>query len=164
MHIWAGRGRHVPETHVPLRQSESALHARPSAQALQVGPPQSTSDSRPFAMPSEHDAATHAPPTQDSVAAQATAAPHAPAASHVCTPPALHCVDPGWHTPVHVPRLHTYAHAVLFCHTPVTSHVCATSPLHCLVPGTHTPVQAPPTHAWFVHATAVPHVPLALHV
>jgi hypothetical protein len=40
-------------SHGPFAQSESALHARPGAHPEQFAPPQSTSDSVSFLMPSE---------------------------------------------------------------------------------------------------------------
>jgi hypothetical protein len=37
-------------------------------------------------------------------------------------------------------------------------------PEHCVDPGAQTPVQAPITQADRVHAAAVPHIPVGLHV
>jgi hypothetical protein len=47
-------------------------------------------------------------------------------------------------TPVQVPALQTYGHALpLFCQAPVVSHVCGCRFMHCLALGAQTPVQAP---------------------
>ena len=43
-------------------------------------------------------------------------------------------------------------------------HVCGVLPEHCFAPGAQTPVHVPLTHAWFVHAVAPCHTPLASHV
>ena len=43
-------------------------------------------------------------------------------------------------------------------------HVCGVVPEHWVALGEQLPVQAPLTHAWFVHACAVPHVPVESQV
>jgi hypothetical protein len=60
--------------------------------------------------------------------------------------------------------LHFSGQSVPLCHVPVELQVWGVRPLHCFVPGAQTPVQAPLTQAEFMHATAAPHWPLALHV
>lgn len=99
----------------------------------------------------------HAPvqtPIEHVCPEQATGASHAPA-THVCTPPAAHCVLPFMHTP-HVPvslqNGVAVGHAVAAPHAPVASHVSTPLPMHRSACGLHTPWHAPPTHALFVQA------------
>jgi hypothetical protein len=87
--------------------------------------------------------AAQAPFTQ--AALQAIESCQWPNASHNCTSLAvvgLHCVVPGWHSPVHSPApVHTFGHTVPLIHAPVASHVCGVLPEHCLDVGVHTPEQ-----------------------
>jgi hypothetical protein len=86
---------------------------------------------------------------------QATAVPHWPVGSHVCTPLPEHCAWPGPHTPVHAPETQVVLALQglgVFCQVPLAVHVCGCWPLHWVEFGAQTPVHAPETHAWFVQA------------
>jgi hypothetical protein len=70
-----------------------------------------------------------------------------PVASHVRTPPPVHCVVPGVHSPVQAPDAQAaFAQGWVLDQVPVTSHVWMPLPEHCFAPGVHTPAQAPLTH------------------
>jgi hypothetical protein len=86
-----------------------------------------------------------------------------PLASHVCTPPSTHCTEPGVQDPTHVPLTQAwFTHGVGVVQLPPELQLCTPLPKHCVVPDVQPHVQAP--HGQFEHATAVPQIPLALHV
>jgi hypothetical protein len=67
-----------------------------------------------------------------------------PVASHVRTPPPVHCVVPGVHSPVQAPDAQAaFAQGWVLDQVPVTSHVCTASPEHWTAPGAQVPVHAP---------------------
>jgi hypothetical protein len=67
-----------------------------------------------------------------------------PVVSHVRTPPPVHCVAPGVHSPVQAPDTQAaFPHGWVLDQVPVTSHVCTASPEHCTAPGGQVPVHAP---------------------
>lgn len=89
-------------------------------------------------------------------------APQVHVAEHVLVPYVLHaCMPEGAQTPwfMHEPATHM----------PLASHVSVSVPQlpqadMRVWPGAHTPLHAPLTHVWFMHATALPHCPVASHV
>src|SRR3954469_10589288 len=87
----------TPPVQTKLLQSMPAPQVCPGPQALQVGPPQSTSLSRPFFTPSMHVAGTHwldwQTPVPQSV--PVTHSTHVPWPSQTLPPPALHVVPGG---------------------------------------------------------------------
>jgi hypothetical protein len=79
--------------------------------------------------------------------------------------PGAHCVDPGTHSPVHVPALHRKVQDVeLLTNVPAGPQVCTTKPLHCFCPGAHEPAHAPATHVLLTHGVSLPNAPLAVQV
>jgi hypothetical protein len=95
---------------------------------------------------------------------QDTDDPHWPFDWHVWTALPEHWVAPGVHTPVQAPLTQEPAHAVGVLHVPSDWHDSRLLPEQVVWFGAHTPWQAPETHVWLLHAAAVPHAPVALHV
>ncbi len=79
-----------------LAQSVGAAHAAPGAHDGHCAPPQSTSDSLPFRMPSLHDAATHVIALPHELLAQSAATAHARPSAHAghAGPPQSTSVSP----------------------------------------------------------------------
>ena len=87
LHVWCAPEEHAPcPVHVPSCH-EPFTHVCVSVPQLAQG--------MGFVLPGEHEP-VHAPPEHVSLM-QATAFPHWPHASHVCTPllVGLHCLEPG---------------------------------------------------------------------
>jgi hypothetical protein len=110
----AGVQQIVPPSQIPPAQSPFAVQPLPSAQALQVGPPQSTSVSLPFWTVSVHDA-THVvplqiPPRQSAAILQPLLNAHGFPLPSQATPPQSTSVSrPFFTASLHVGAVHVWA-------------------------------------------------------
>jgi hypothetical protein len=142
--------KHAPFVHV----DEEDAYQHPCASWAQVARVVLFSQVRPAAL--QAGSLTHPqaageappPPVQAWWAPHGIGGPHAPVASHVCTPPlGEQVVEPGLHTPWQAPETHAlFMHGMGVPQWPLASHPWTELPEHCVEFGEQEPAHAPIEH------------------